>query len=69
MVDADLGGPELPPSILDPWLAQITYGYCPPEGIHFARHTPPTNFPGREQDTSRTPTGGAPAVTPPLARS
>ncbi len=42
--------PEPPPSALDPWFAQLAHGYCPPEGAQFARHTPPTNFPGRDQD-------------------
>jgi glycosyltransferase involved in cell wall biosynthesis len=41
---------EPPPSALDPWFAQLAHGYCPPEGAQFARHTPPTNFPGRDQD-------------------
>jgi glycosyltransferase involved in cell wall biosynthesis len=39
---------EPPDSALDPWFAQLAHGYCPPEGAQFARHTPPTNFPGRE---------------------
>lgn len=38
-------------SALSPWLAQLAHGYCPPEGTRFTRHTPPTNFPGREADT------------------
>ncbi|HVE85317.1 MAG TPA: glycosyltransferase [Myxococcales bacterium] len=38
----------LPMSILDPWLSQVVHGYCPPEGIQFSRHTPPTTMPGRE---------------------
>ncbi len=44
--------PPLEPlaSALDPWFAQLAHGYCPPEGAQFARHTPPTNFPGRDQD-------------------
>jgi glycosyltransferase involved in cell wall biosynthesis len=41
---------EPPDSALDPWFAQLAHGYCPPEGAQFARHTPPTNFPGRDQD-------------------
>ncbi len=54
---ADLIEPEEPastldddaaPSKLDPWFAQLAHGYCPPEGAQFARHTPPTNFPGRD---------------------
>ncbi|MGQ0507314.1 MAG: glycosyltransferase family 4 protein [Myxococcaceae bacterium] len=39
---------------LDPWLAQLVWGYCPPEGTHFARHTPPTNFPGRDDPPPET---------------
>ncbi len=35
-------------SRLDPWLAQLIHGWCPPEGAQFARPTPPTNFPGRD---------------------
>jgi hypothetical protein len=42
--------PEPLASALDPWFAQLAHGYCPPEGAQFARHTPPTNFPGRDQD-------------------
>jgi len=50
---------EPPASALDPWFAQLAHGYCPPEGAQFARHTPPTNFPGRDEDPtdpSRVPT-------------
>lgn len=50
---------EPPSSALDPWFAQLAHGYCPPEGAQFARHTPPTNFPGRDEgpaDPSRVPT-------------
>ncbi len=36
------------PSKLDPWLAQLVHGYCPPDAPAFNRHTPPTNFPGRD---------------------
>lgn len=36
------------PSKLDPWLAQLVHGYCPPDAPSFNRHTPPTNFPGRD---------------------
>jgi len=36
------------PSRLDPWLAQLVHGYCPPDAPAFNRHTPPTNFPGRD---------------------
>jgi hypothetical protein len=35
-------------SRLNPWFAQLAHGYCPPEGAQFARHTPPTTFPGRD---------------------
>ena len=54
---------EPPPSALDPWFAQLAHGYCPPEGAQFARHTPPTNFPGRDEgpaDPSRAPTPAHP---------
>lgn len=37
-----------PPSALDPWLAQLVHGYCPPESHLFDRHTPPTTMPGRD---------------------
>jgi hypothetical protein len=47
-------GPELPGSALDPWFAQLAHGYCPPEGARFTRHTPPTNFPGRDEETDPT---------------
>ncbi|OJH38114.1 glycosyltransferase [Cystobacter ferrugineus] len=40
---------EPPESRLNPWFAQLAHGYCPPEGTHFARHTPPTTFPGRDE--------------------
>ncbi|WP_425538023.1 glycosyltransferase [Myxococcus stipitatus] len=43
--------PEPLPSMLNPWFAQLAHGYCPPEGTRFARHTPPTTFPGRDDDT------------------
>lgn len=33
---------------IDPWFAQLVHGYCPPDGIQFSRHAPPTTFPGRE---------------------
>ncbi|WNG48686.1 glycosyltransferase family 4 protein [Archangium minus] len=47
--------PETPPreppeSRLNPWFAQLAHGYCPPEGTQFARHTPPTTMPGRDDD-------------------
>jgi hypothetical protein len=34
---------------LDAWLAQLVFGYCPPDAIPFERPPPPTTFPGREQ--------------------
>ncbi|MBI3185762.1 MAG: glycosyltransferase [Myxococcales bacterium] len=37
------------PSRMDPWLAQIAHGYCPPEVTQFARPPPPTTFPGKEE--------------------
>lgn len=43
--------PEPVPSSLNPWFAQLAHGYCPPDGIRFDRHTPPTTFPGRDEDT------------------
>ncbi|WP_407659991.1 glycosyltransferase family 4 protein [Hyalangium gracile] len=46
---AEAPAAEPPSSALDPWLAQVAHGYCPPEGAQFARHTPPTNFPGRDE--------------------
>ncbi|MBN1207740.1 MAG: glycosyltransferase family 4 protein [Myxococcaceae bacterium] len=57
---------EPPPSALDPWFAQLAHGYCPPEGAQFARHTPPTNFPGRDED-STDPSRISPASQPPGA--
>jgi hypothetical protein len=47
---------------LSPWLAQLAHGYCPPEGTRFSRHTPPTNFPGREDETD--PARAAPTPAP-----
>lgn len=44
--------PEPVPSSLNPWFAQLAHGYCPPDGIRFDRHTPPTTFPGRDDDAS-----------------
>ncbi|MFO0597711.1 MAG: glycosyltransferase [Myxococcaceae bacterium] len=37
-----------PPSAIDPWLAMLVHGYCPPESGLFNRHTPPTTMPGRD---------------------
>ncbi|HYI00471.1 MAG TPA: glycosyltransferase [Hyalangium sp.] len=56
--------PKAPVSALDPWFAQVAHGYCPPEGAQFARHTPPTNFPGRDEE----PTDPSRAVLPPPAQ-
>jgi Glycosyltransferase Family 4 len=41
---------EPPESKMNPWFAQLAHGYCPPEGTRFARHTPPTTFPGRDEE-------------------
>ncbi|MFP2910540.1 glycosyl transferase family 1, partial [Pyxidicoccus sp. 3LFB2] len=51
--------PEPVPSTLNPWFAQLAHGYCPPDGIRFDRHTPPTTFPGRDDGAppSREPPG------------
>ncbi|RKG76614.1 glycosyl transferase family 1, partial [Corallococcus exercitus] len=58
----DEGPPPAPPeSALNPWFAQLAHGYCPPEGARFARHTPPTNFPGRDPDADASP-GSVPPV-------
>lgn len=57
----DEGPPPAPPgSTLNPWFAQLAHGYCPPEGTQFARHTPPTNFPGRELETAEPPGPASP---------
>jgi hypothetical protein len=37
-----------PPSGIDPWLAQVVHGYCPPGSDIFERHVPPTTMPGRD---------------------
>ncbi len=47
-VESPSGEVSLPPSALDPWLAQLVHGYCPPESQLFARHVPPTTMPGRD---------------------
>ena len=47
--------PEPVPSTLNPWFAQLAHGYCPPDGIRFDRHTPPTTFPGRDEATPPSP--------------
>ncbi|RKG67619.1 glycosyl transferase family 1, partial [Corallococcus sp. CA054B] len=58
----DEGPPPAPPdSTLNPWFAQLAHGYCPPEGARFARHTPPTNFPGRDPEAD-VPPGSVPPV-------
>lgn len=44
-VDTDASPPA---SAIDPWLAQLVHGYCPPESGLFLRHTPPTTMPGRD---------------------
>jgi len=44
--------PEPVPSALNPWFAQLAHGYCPPDGIRFDRHPPPTTFPGRDEETN-----------------
>jgi glycosyltransferase involved in cell wall biosynthesis len=58
----DSAAPEPVPSSLNPWFAQLAHGYCPPDGIRFDRHTPPTTFPGRDEDTS-------PSRVPPAVRT
>jgi hypothetical protein len=68
IVEADDSRHTLPPgSRLNPWFAQLVHGYCPPAVTHFARHTPPTNFPGREGPLPPTrPTDPSmPIVSPP----
>jgi glycosyltransferase involved in cell wall biosynthesis len=54
---------EPPESQLNPWFAQLAHGYCPPEGTRFARHPPPTNFPGREEVAAPPPSAPAPRVS------
>ncbi|MFP2964164.1 glycosyl transferase family 1, partial [Myxococcus sp. 1LA] len=54
--------PEPVPSTLNPWFAQLAHGYCPPDGIRFDRHTPPTTFPGRDEQTN--PAHPAPSARP-----
>jgi hypothetical protein len=46
----ELAPREPPESRMNPWFAQLAHGYCPPEGTRFARHTPPTTFPGRDEE-------------------
>ncbi|AKQ67106.1 hypothetical protein A176_004018 [Myxococcus hansupus] len=61
--DPDEGpAPEPVPSALNPWFAQLAHGYCPPDGIRFDRHTPPTTFPGRDDTTN--PAHPAPSGRP-----
>jgi glycosyltransferase involved in cell wall biosynthesis len=60
--------PETPPreppeSRLNPWFAQLAHGYCPPEGTQFARHTPPTTMPGRDDDPGVPPAPRAQGVS------
>nr|WP_328707252.1 glycosyltransferase [Citreicoccus inhibens] len=57
-LDDEGPSPEPPPSALNAWFAQLAHGYCPPEGTRFARHTPPTTFPGRD-DGPQTPRGAS----------
>ncbi len=45
-------------SVTEFWLSQLLYGYCPPSNLDFARPTPPTNFPGRDE----VPVPGAPGA-------
>jgi glycosyltransferase involved in cell wall biosynthesis len=59
-------------SRLNPWFAQLAHGYCPPEGAQFARHTPPTTFPGRDEapEASRSqPASPRPYTSQPSAAS
>lgn len=44
-VDTDASPPE---SAIDPWLAQLVHGYCPPGSHLFDRPVPPTTMPGRD---------------------
>lgn len=44
-VDTDSAPPA---SAIDPWLAQLVHGYCPPASGFFERHAPPTTMPGRD---------------------
>lgn len=44
--EQEWGSPPL--SRGDVWAAQVLLGYCPPGARHFARHAPPTTFPGRD---------------------
>lgn len=44
-VDTDSAPPA---SSIDPWLAQLVFGYCPPASGFFERHAPPTTMPGRD---------------------
>ncbi|WP_323389068.1 glycosyltransferase [Myxococcus qinghaiensis] len=60
--EEDGPAPEPLSSTLNPWFAQLAHGYCPPEGTRFARHTPPTTFPGRDDDTD-------PSRLPPAPRA
>jgi hypothetical protein len=51
LIDVPVAGVETTlPSFeaVDSWYAQLVLGYCPPENTEFARHTPATNFPGRD---------------------
>lgn len=46
------------PGQKDPWLLQVLQGYCPPGNAKsFARHAPPTTFPGRAGSAPRSAAG------------
>lgn len=64
----DIDAREPLDSRLNPWFAHLAHGYCPPEGTHFARHTPPTTFPGRDSNPPPTsppkPPSGTSRVKP-----
>ena len=47
-VDAVEADASPPPSAIDPWLAQLVHGYCPPDSHLFERPVPPTTMPGRD---------------------
>ncbi len=44
-VDSDASPPA---SAINPWLAQLVHGYCPPGSDLFNRPVPPTTMPGRD---------------------
>jgi hypothetical protein len=47
-VDAETSPPR---SAINPWLAQLVHGYCPPGSHLFDRPVPPTTTPGRDPDS------------------